>query len=188
MKLTDAQIKGHQKLFIAEALPALTQAMDALSEIAYGPPMQKWREVLMAGVPGCNWKSSTKMTWSDFEAQTKNTLQAVDTRTLIGAIFKAHTAFNALSERHTRAALEMDQETKDVATALIHKARVTLQEAFFCESIVKAKVDMAKAITELQGHVRNMQALPEGQRIKPSELWPLVWATAMSVQSGVLPS
>ena len=185
---TDTQIKGHQKLFIAEAQPPLTEAMEALGKIAHGPDGKQWRELLSEAVPGCTFKTATKMTWSDFEAQTKDTLQKVQTRELITAIFQTHKAVAALSERYNRFGDKMDEETEKAATALLHSARITLQETFFVEAILKAKEDIDAATTDLQTHVANMQALPEASRIKPSELWPLVWTTALSVQSGTVPS
>ena len=182
------QIKGHQKLFIAEAQAPLTESMEALQLIAHGAPNgQKWRELLAEAVPSCTIKTATKMTWKDFEMQTKNTLQKVDTREFISAIYKAHTAFTDLNERYSRFGDEMDDETHKAAMGLFHAARVTLQEAFFCEAIMTAKDDIDGATTKLQTHVANMQALPEESRIKPSDLWPWIWSTALSVQSGVVP-
>ena len=61
-------------------------------------------------------------------------------------------------------------------------ARVTLQEALFMQSLIVAKSNLDREM-----HAHTMFALPEEMRVKPSDIFPAIWGSALRVQQGSAP-
>ena len=81
----------------------------------------------------------------------------------------------------------MAEETEKSTSKLLRLARVTLQEAFFMQSLIVAQSDMDKGAKEVEKHVQTMFALPADIRVKPSDIFPCIWGSALRVQQGSSP-
>ena len=66
-------------------------------------------------------------------------------------------------------------------------ARVSLQEGLFVQSLIVAKSNLDRGAKEVEKHVHTMFALPEEMRVKPSDIFPAIWGSALRVQQGSAP-
>ena len=64
-------------------------------------------------------------------------------------------------------------------------ARVTLTELLLLEAVILSQSNREKAIDEINMHVSNMGALPESERLKPSDLNKHLWSFCDRVIRGV---